>query len=128
MRPLRIAAISSWARPISDKAERARRISTWPYQVGSTPRAWRSNNGTPRIPSISAKSLEAAGWVMLAASAARSTDRCSYRCSNSNRCRVLSREALNQLVEGWTMAVSGSAFSKLYARGIAYDENFICRT
>ncbi|WP_246432350.1 hypothetical protein [Xanthomonas theicola] len=57
----------------------------------------------PSRSSISASSLEAAGWVMLAASAARSTERRSCSCASS-RCRVFRREALNQ---GLAEAVMG---------------------
>ena len=37
---------------------------------------------------------------------ARSTERCSYRCTSSNRCRVFRRVAPNQLVEGCTIGNS----------------------
>ena len=40
--------------------------------------------------------LEAAGWVMFVASAARNTERCSSRCSSSHSCRVLSRDTVGQ--------------------------------
>ncbi len=125
MRPARSAAISSCARPISDIAARARRISTWPYQVGSTPRACRSNSFTPSMSSISASNLDAAGCVMLAASAARSTERCSCKCSSSKSWRVLRRAALNQGVPEFAIACG---CGRVFVGGIEYAENFICST
>nr|WP_295977732.1 hypothetical protein [uncultured Variovorax sp.] len=58
-----------------------------PAAVIRMPRTWRSNNGVPSRPSMSARACVAAGWLMPICSAARRTLPESATATSSCRCR-----------------------------------------